>query len=95
MTDQNRPDEGHALLTDAEALALAAEFDAAVANAPQTWGPTFRDLAREAAHGASVEDELRQVGPEPGDGCPDCDGSGWLPVDDGDAFVECDCVVPS
>jgi hypothetical protein len=82
-------------------------FAAAVANAPKTFHPTSahiasasvngrarlaaRDAAREAAHGYSVENELRQIGPEPSDACPDCGGDGWLPVEGGDAYVECNC----
>ena len=69
MTHTNRPDAGHALLTDDEALTLAAEFDAAVANAPRTWMPTSADLRitqddLDAAHDALVEIPR----------CPDCDG---------------------
>lgn len=55
-----------------------------------------RDAAREAAHGASVEDELREVGPEPSDACPKCGGDGWRPDHLGGHFwVECDCQAAS
>lgn len=125
----NRPDAGHALLTDDQALTLAAEFDAAVANAPRTWMPTSadlreaddwddldapdlsttadvqaalvehqaiqRDAARQAAHGYSVEDELREIGPEPSDLLPDPADwldivrSGDIPPHDGRCCPEC------
>lgn len=52
----------------------------------------LKDAAREAAHGYSVADELREVGPEPSDACPYCLGDGWRPDKLGGHFwVECDC----